>query len=222
MTITGDSEGMTGSRTTAQPGARDSVQQPAARGAVAIDRLVRQFRRLMEHLCHAEELAEAIAFEIAALKRAVAADASGRLAATAREALAQASTMRRRQRGDDALRLAAAEGIRTLDLRMRAGGGAVVRVGDGKWFTLTPVLATILWALAYGAPPGADGFPSWQKVDHVIGQIGKKQTRPPSRRAITQAVFRLRRVMAVNGANPYLVQVDRQHGLRFLLKNAGA
>ena len=199
----------------------DDAQQPAARGVVAIDRLVRRFRRLMEHLCHAEELAESIAFDIVALRRAIAAEASGRLAATAREALGQASTMRRRQRGDDALRLAAAEGIRTLDLRTRAGGGAVVRVGDGKWFALTPVLTGMLWALTYGAPPGADGFPSWQKVDQVIGQIAKKQARAPSRRAITQAVFRLRRVMASNGANPYLVQVDRQHGLRFLLKIAG-
>ena len=180
-----------------------------------IERLARLLKRLCRHLSQAEELADAMAFELQAVKRALEADASGRLSAVADEAVRHARPTKV-HRHAASLRVAAEDGAR-LDFRTRARGDAMVRVDDGKWFELPPTLARLLWVLAYGAAAGTDGFPAWQTFETVADQLARKAGRKPTRRAITQAVYRLRGVMAESAVNPFLLQVDRQRGLRFLL-----
>lgn len=200
------------------PARRENMPQAAARGVLAVDRLLRMSRRLHRDIARAEERADAIAFEIVALKRALRADASGRLTTIAGEALGWARDARRLSVREEALRSAAAEGARKVDIRMLARGGAAVRFDDGKLIELPRTVASLLRVLAYGAARGADGFPEWQTLEAVIGQLSRKTGRKPSHHAVTQVVYRLRRLMADSWVNPYLVQVSRRRGLRLLIR----
>jgi len=206
------------SHTITLPARRAGAPPTAARGVVAVDRLSRMLRQLMGQIGRAEELADAIAFEIVALKRALEADASGGLTMIAGEALGRARDARRLSMRAEALRNAATGGARKLEIRMRARGEALVRVDEGKWFELPRTVASLLWVLAYGAPRDAGGFSEWQTFDAVVEQLARKTGRKSSRHAVTQIVYRLRGLMARSGANPYLVQVNRQRGLRLLIR----
>ncbi len=155
---------------------------------------------------------------LASIERALAADATGRLAAVASDALRLAARTQRERARDASLRAIAEGGVRRLDIRPRTTGGANVRADDSKWFELPGVLANLLLVLISVVGSGADGFPVWQTVEKVIDQIERKIGKKPSRRSVTQAVYRLRAVLTANGLSPYLLQVDRRRGLRFLVR----
>jgi len=176
-------------------------------------------RQLQAELSRAEEHADAMAFEIAALKRALVADASGRLARVAGEAADRVRDARRLAAHEAALRAAAAEGARGVEFRSGSRGAVEARVGDSKWFELPQLPATLLGALAYGTARGGDGFPEWQSFDTIGEHLARKTGKTLSHRALTQIVYRLRRLMAANGANPRLLQVSRRKGLRLLIRH---
>lgn len=205
-------------RTVLMPARPARAQTTAARGVVAIDGLGRMLRQLQAELSRAEERADAMAFEISALKRALTADASGRLMRTAGEAAERARDARRLAVREAALRAAAAEGARGVEFRSGSGEAVEARIGDSKWFELPPLPASLLGALAYGAVRGGDGFPEWQSFETVGGHLARKTGKALSRRALTQIVYRLRLLMADNGANPRLLQVSRRRGLRLLIR----
>jgi len=179
---------------------------------------MRMHRGLCRDLQRADERAYVLGMALAALDRAIAADATGRLTAVADDALRLAAKARRDRVRAASLRAQAEGGVRRLDVRVRATGGASVRADEGKWFELPGVLANLLLVLASAVGTGADGFPGWQPIEQVVEQIGRKIGKNPSRRAVTQAVYRLRGTLGANGLNPYLLQVDRRQGLRFLVR----
>ena len=219
MARAGEAAVVSDSRTVLMPARPARAQTSAARGVVAIDRLGRLLRQLLAELGRAEERADSMAFEIAALKRALTADASGRLTRIAGDAVDRARDARRLAGREAALRAAAADGARGVEFRLGARGGAEARVGDSKWFELPQLPATLLGALAYGTARGGDGFPEWQSFDTVGEHLARKTGKTLSRRALTQIVYRLRLLMADNGANPRLLQVSRRQGLRLLIRH---
>ena len=219
MARAGEAAVVSDSRTALVPARPAHTPTSAARGVVAIDRLGRLVRQLQAELGRAEERADSMAFEIAALKRALTDDASGRLARTAGEARDRARDARRLAAHEAALRAAAAEGARGVEFRSGSRGAAEARVGDSKWFELPQLPASLLGALAYGTARGSDGFPEWQSFDTVGEHLARKTGKTLSRRALTQIVYRLRGLMADNGANPRLLQVSRRQGLRLLLRH---
>ena len=219
MARAGEAAVVSDSRTVLMPARPARAQTTAARGVVAIDRLGRMVRQLQAELSRAEEHADAMAFEIAALKRALVADASGRLARVAGEAADRVRDARRLAAHEAALRAAAAEGARGVEFRSGSRGAVEARVGDSKWFELPQLPATLLGALAYGTARGGDGFPEWQSFDTIGEHLARKTGKTLSHRALTQIVYRLRRLMAANGANPRLLQVSRRKGLRLLIRH---
>ena len=201
------------------PVARREDAPPAiTRGIAAIDRLARLLRSLQRDIARAEERADEVAFEILALQRSVRADATGRLATIADDALRLAQEARRRRRRVLAIRNAAACGVRTVEIRAIARGGSAVRFDGGKSVELPRTVANLLRVLVYAAAPGTDGFLEWQSFDTVRAHLGKKTGAKPSHHAVTQVVYRLRQLLTDGGVNPYLLQVNRRRGLRLLVR----
>jgi hypothetical protein len=193
------------------------VQRPTpTRGVAEVLRLARHMRGLRVRLSRMEEDAARVASALAAIARAMAGDASGRLASIVEATCRDAREAQRKRR--KAQRAAARDGVSTMEVQPRARGAALVRIGDGQWMKLAPLLATLLAVLASGARPADSGFPAWQAKDAVLDQLARKRGRRPTRRALTEAVYRLRRLMDASGVNPFLLQVDARRGLRLRLK----
>ena len=182
--------------------------------ALAIDRLTRRVKRLHRLAAELQDLAVDVATELEIVRRTLAADASRRIETAVECGLLRSAQARQR----DTLR-AAATGARTLEMRAVRGGAAMVRIDEGKWFRLTRADARLLRVLTQSGTAGADGFPAWQGYEQVTEQIGLKSGTPPTRHALTESVYRIRRALKAADLNQYLLQVDRQLGrLRFLLR----
>lgn len=200
---------------------RSLVDKPSP-GARPIAPLLQLLRGLERDLQRADERAYKLRLALAEIDRAIGADAAGRLTPVVKDALRRAASGQRERAHAASLRVQAEGGMRRLDVRVRATGDASVRADDGKWFDLPRVLANLLLVLASAVGTGTDGFPMWLPMEKVVEQIGRKAGTKPSRRSLTQAIYRLRGVLSANGLNPYLIQVDRKRGLRLLVRRESA
>jgi hypothetical protein len=182
----------------------------------AVDRLSRRVRRLTRLALALQELAVDVSTELSVIRRTLDADASGRLQKVVECALLQAANARRLE----VLRAAAA-GARSLEFRPERNGGAMVRIDEGKWFHLSRADARLLRVVAAASADERDGFPAWQTYEQVVRQVERKGAAQPTRRSITESVYRIRQALRAADLNPYLVQVDGRSGrLRFLLRRA--
>jgi hypothetical protein len=187
-------------------------------GGQVLEALLREVRQASTALTRAQDRLEAVRLDLAELRRVLVADAGERTVGIAVRALRDARMIRtRRVREAAAREAAAAEGAR-LEMQPLPKGGAMVKVGDSRWIKLPARPAHILTVLA-SSDACADRYPSWLPMDEVADRIGRKTGRSPTRRAIVQAVFRLRTMLGAAGVNPYLLQGDRKRGLRFLLRH---
>lgn len=183
--------------------------------AAAVDRLTRRVRRLERLAVELQELATDVADELAIVRRTLRADASGRLEAAVECGLLRAKDARQRE----TLRAAAA-GARTLETRPLRNGASMVRIDEGKWFRLSRGDARLLRVLTHGSPVDPDGFPSWQTYEQLADELGRKAGVRPTRRALVESVYRIRRELKAVDLNQYLLKVDRKAGrLRFLLRS---
>ena len=173
-------------------------------------------RRLARMAAELQALAVDLATELAIVRRVLAADASGRLNAAVECALLRAAEARRR-----AARRAAAAGASKIEMRAARGGAALVRIDEGEWFRLARGDARLLRLLARTSEKDADGFPAWLTYDQVKDAIAEKTGARPTRRAIVESVYRIRKALKSVDLNEHLLQVDRDRGrLRFLLRPA--
>jgi hypothetical protein len=114
------------------------------------------------------------------------------------------------------LRELAVSGALALEIKLRADGAAEVRIDGGKRFTLPPLLADMLRILALDNGPSNDDLVGWKTLDEVAILLAKNTGGQVKKHAVTQNVYRLRKAMfAQGGANPYLIQTSRRHGVRF-------
>jgi hypothetical protein len=117
---------------------------------------------------------------------------------------------------DEQLRQLAEAGAHSLEIKPRADGRAEVRIDGGKRFTLPPLLADVLRILAIDNGPTDDDLVGWKTPDEVAILLTKNSGKQFKKHAVTQNVYRLRKALfAQGGANPFLVQTNRQRGVRF-------
>jgi hypothetical protein len=217
-----------GGETETLPAGHDDTIEGRARADClrAIDPIISETRRLVDRQSRAVERArqdleraEKLELLVSALYRAIASDTSGHTGAVAHDAIKRALEARRlaKLRADKAK---AEQGVNTIDLRPRAGGGLAVRVPGSRRIDLPLALARLLRVLIK-APSAPDGFPEWQSFDVVADAIAEKGQQRPSRRALAQLVYRTRTLFEHGQASRSLLQVDRQGRLRFLLRNMG-
>lgn len=183
--------------------------------AMAIDRLGRRVGRLARMAGELQSLAAEITTELGLLRRVLADHANGRLDVAAELALRRAADARRR-----AERRAAATGASRLEIRASRSGRAVVRIDGSDWIRVTRGDARLLHVLAK-APADADGFPRWQTYDDVRDAVAEKTGSRPTRHALTESVYRIRRALRAADVNEFLLRVDRRSGLRVLVRLSG-
>jgi hypothetical protein len=180
----------------------------------AVDRLARRIRRLERLAVELQELATDLTEELAIVLRTLRADASGRLDAAIEVGILRKAQARRRAE----LRSADA-GAAKMEMRLNRAGAALVRIDEGQWFRLSRADARLLHVLARAAA-AEDAFPAWLTYDELAEKLGRKTGVAPTRRAVVESVYRLRRALESADLNPYLLKVDRKAGrLRFLLKS---
>jgi hypothetical protein len=181
--------------------------------ATAIDRLGRRVGRLARMAVDLQSLAVDLSTELAVMRRVLEDHASGRVDVVAELALRRAADARRR-----ADKRAAATGASKLEMRLSRAGRAMVRIDGSEWIRLTRGDGRLLHILAE-TPAGADGFPHWRTYDEIQSTIARKTGSRPTRRAVIESVYRVRRAMKGSDVNEYLLQVDRGSGrLRVLVR----
>lgn len=166
---------------------------------------------LLTKMDQVDLLADSLSLDIAALEEFLETGqlplSSPRPAASRRQEKAQA---------DEQLRQLAAAGAHSLEISLRADGVAEVRIDGGKRFSLPPLLADMLRILAIDNGPSTDELVGWKTLDEVAILLAKNTGGQVKKHAVTQNIYRLRKAMfAQGGANPYLIQTNRQRGVRF-------
>jgi len=203
---------------TRQPGTTagdDPDQQREAESAAEAARRFREIKKLVNQLIaivyKADVVIDALSREIPVMEEFF---ESGRLPNSSSNRL-----VIRRQRNtqaDEQLRQLAEAGAHSLEIKPRADGLAEVRIDGGKIFTLSPLLADVLRILAIDNGPSEDDLVGWKTLDEVAILLTKDSGKQFRKHAVTQNVYRLRKAMfAQGGANPFLVQTNRQRGVRF-------
>jgi hypothetical protein len=141
------------------------------------------------------------------------ADHSGRLEA----AINYAAARGREARLKEQLRTAAV-GASKVETRPRANGALLVRIDEGQWFRLARRDAAVFMWLAQ-APAASDGFPGWKSYEDISDYIAQKTGSRPTRRALIESVFRIRKTLKEADLNQFLLRVEAKPGrLRFLLR----
>lgn len=177
-----------------------------------VDRLTAEIARLKRQALSLAETATDLDAELRELRRLLRDDTTGRLAAAINAAMLKAASERRR-----ATRRAASRGARTIEWHPARGGAQMARVDGSAWFRLTRKDAALLRLLTEGRPLAADGFPEWLTYEELSTALGQKTGTAPTRRAIVESVYRIRKELRSVDVNEYLVEVDRVKGrVRFL------
>ena len=185
---------------------------------VAVDRLERRIRRLGRLAGALQELAIDLAAELAIVRRTMAADASGRLETVVEYATLRATHARQRESLQNA-----AVGAWKMEMRMNKSGAAMVRIDEGKWFRLSRADARLLCILTSAAPVQAGGFPAWLTYEQIAERVEHKTGEEPTRKALIESVYRIRRALKSVDLNEFLLRVGRKPGrLQFLLRSAAA
>jgi hypothetical protein len=178
-----------------------------------IDRLYRRIRRLRRLAAELQTLAVDVTHELSVFRRVLADDASGRLNVALEYALLRAAEADRRE-----ARRMAASGAWKIETKTQRNGAVLVRIDEGEWFRLSRGDARLLGILR-NALAAEDGFPGWLTYDEVGEKIFQKVGTRPTRRALIESVYRIRKALKGADLNEYLLQVDRKGGrVRFLFR----
>lgn len=119
--------------------------------------------------------------------------------------------------GDLILRRLAESGSTRLEVVRRSTGDADVRIDGGEWFVLPRALTALLNALARDTGDGG-GLVGWKEKGEIADLLAKELGERPSRGALDQLIWRLRKALRTAGVNPFLVQTCRHQGARFALR----
>jgi hypothetical protein len=175
--------------------------------------LLRRINRLGRLGADVQNLSIDLKSELAVVQHVLRADETGRLNA----AIEYAALRARESQLKEQLKTSAV-GASTLDARPASNGAVMFRIDEGQWFRLSRGDARIL-ALLVRKPLSPDGFPGWMSYDELRDQIAAKKGTRPTKRAVIESVFRIRKALKDADHNQYLLRVDAKGGrLRFLLR----
>ena len=121
---------------------------------------------------------------------------------------------------DKALRAQAQRGVQAVKVK-RDDTGATLRIPGHPSVHVPQALADVLEILIEDDGIGSNGKVAWKTGEDLAWRLTKRGKGAVSRRAITERIFRLRRVMRAGGLNSYFVQSDRKRGYRFALRRKG-
>jgi len=119
--------------------------------------------------------------------------------------------------GDLLLRRLAESGVSRLEVVRRSTGDADVRIDGGQQFVLPRALTALLTALARDTGDGK-GLVGWKEKGEIADLLAKELGERPSRGALDQLIWRLRKALRSAGVNPFLIQTCRHQGARFALR----
>jgi len=119
--------------------------------------------------------------------------------------------------GDLLLRRLAESGVSRLEVVRRSTGDADVRIDGGQQFVLPRALTALLTALARDTG-GGKGLVGWKGKGEIADLLAKELGERPSRGALDQLIWRLRKALRSAGVNPFLIQTCRHQGARFALR----
>lgn len=182
---------------------------------IRLRELARRYRSLVSRISSAELLADSIALDLARIEKCL---ETGALV----EPCGDEQTFGRKDKGQlrEQLRLLAETGAATLEIKPRTDGLCDVRIDAGKQFKLPPSLSDLLSILSLDGGASDDGLIGWKTLDEVAILLGKRSGRRFNRHTVTQSIYRLRKeLFNRGGVNPFLVQTNRQRGVRFALKH---
>jgi hypothetical protein len=180
--------------------------------------IARRYKNLVNKISRAEMNAGFIEYELFQLLKLM--EESVGLADDDRDpGASQSGGLESQAKATKPLRYLAESGASALEIKMRPDGMADVRIDGGKRFTLPPVLADLMTALAIDNGQCDDAFVGWKTTKEIADYLTKQAGKPVTKRAITQSVYRLRKeLFDRGGVNPYLVQTNRRRGMRFALR----
>ena len=124
--------------------------------------------------------------------------------------------------GRVALEQLAACGVRSLVRGISPDGVARFRIDGGGEFTLPPLLAELLVALAADEGPSDDDWVAWKSREAIIARISSRTGRRWSRHALAEAIHKLRGGLFAAGVNPFLINSHRSLGVRLAFRRGPA
>jgi hypothetical protein len=173
-----------------------------------VQRFARKQRLLLDRLTRAEELADAIACDLADLERALVLDGA-----------ASGVTRVRPKRLRELLGKTVDVRVNEVSITRRADDWGLIHIDQADEFLLPPLLTDLLSVLISESGPSDDELVAWKTLDEVSKRLEKKVGRRFGRHAVTQQIHRLRReLFARGGVSPLLVQTSRRFGVRVAVR----
>lgn len=108
-----------------------------------------------------------------------------------------------------------------VDHTPQARGWMKVSIDGAASFLLEPRLARFVKFLLVDNGDSRDGLIGWWPVDEIAKLLGCKGHRKAGRHTVSQWIYLLKKCMASAGHDKRLIQTDRQRGVRFALKRGG-
>lgn len=176
--------------------------------------LARRYTRLVSRISKVEEVAGIIELELlATISRLEKLASEG----PQREASAWKGSELALERTDiNPLRRLAQYGVGSIDIKCLIDGSFEVSIDGGKSFRLSTALGELLSVLVLDTGRSEDDKVGWKSLDEAAILVSKRLGRRVTRHALTQNLYRLRKEMFRRGGiNPFLVQVNRNRGVRF-------
>jgi hypothetical protein len=112
------------------------------------------------------------------------------------------------------------QGVVVVNIVPHADGSATAQFDGRPALVLPPLVAATLEILKANFDSGKDHLVGWKSVEHIQSALKERTGRQPSRAAVKELVFRLRRLLRSHGENPGLVQHNRNLGYRFAVWRA--
>jgi hypothetical protein len=109
------------------------------------------------------------------------------------------------------------EGVAKIKIR-RFARTAELTIGDHPPARLSTMLAYLVEAICLDIGHSDDDLIGYKSLAEITLFLEKRCNKRLTRHGVTQHIHRLRRVLQMNGNNPYLIQTTRNGGARFALK----
>jgi hypothetical protein len=160
--------------------------------------------RLAAKISEVEELADALAFDVAELESHL-------------QAAAVPRGRGKFRRAGHLTRSSPAAGAARLRIGRGTDGFAEVAIDRGTCL-LPPTMADLLEILGAEAGAAADEFVGWKTLAEVAAELDSRFGRALNRHAVINAIYRLRRLLRRSGLDPRLVQTHPRCGARLALR----
>jgi len=109
-------------------------------------------------------------------------------------------------------------GVKEVHIDRHADGSATVAFAGFPDMELSPRLAVLFESLCVDAGQTHDALIGYKRVTDLSAMMSRRTNSPVTTRALTMAIWRLRRRLELVVGNPYYVQGRKPYGYRFALR----